>query len=162
MKPEDLITYCGHYGGQCARYCGYTAFRQAAAVLAEIADAHGFQHWMPGELKEFDYREFRKGLEFFRRDDTWLVCQVCCKGGGGGPPGCPRECCEEHGVDVCFECAEFPCDRTRDDAGMMARAEEYKRLGREEWLRRAAEKAEQGCELHTAKCYQVSVQGTPG
>jgi len=157
MRDEDLITYCGYYGGTCARYRGYTAFRGAAAMLAELCDAHGYHHWMPGEVKEFDYPEFRKGLEFFSRDDTWFVCQACCKGAGGGPPGCVRSCCEERGVDVCFECAEFPCDRVADDEEMVARGQEYQRLGRDEWLRRQVEKARQGWELHTGKRYRIEV-----
>ena len=154
------MTYCGHYGGQCARYRGYTAFRTAAALLAEVADAHGFRHWMPDAAKEFDYHEFRKGLEFFARDDSWLVCQTCCKGGDGGPPHCVRECCKEHEADVCFECAEFPCEKVKDDDEMMQRARAYRELGREEWLRRAAEDAERGRELHTRKYYKVWMSDT--
>jgi len=46
---------------------------------------------MPLEVKEFDYAEFRKGLDFFSREDTWLVCREGCKGGGGGPPDCVRD-----------------------------------------------------------------------
>ncbi|MCD6263786.1 hypothetical protein DRO56_01900 [Candidatus Bathyarchaeota archaeon] len=158
MEKEDLLTYCGRYGGSCARYRGYTAFRAAAALLAEICDAHGFRYWMPKEVKEFNYDEFRKGLEFFSKEDTWLVCPACCKGGGGGPPDCVRDCCQRHGVDVCFECPEFPCDRVKGDKDMLKRAGEYRRLGREGWLRRAAEKAERGFEFHTGKCYRVCVE----
>ena len=36
MKPEDLITYCGLYGGCCARYRGYTVFREAARQGREL------------------------------------------------------------------------------------------------------------------------------
>lgn len=158
MDPEDLITYCGVYGGSCARYAGYTAFREAARLIAELADSHGFRHWMPEEVKEFDYAEFRKGLGFFGRDDTWLVCQGCCKGGGSGPPDCVRDCCREHEVDVCFECDEFPCERTERDAAMLERADEYLKLGREEWLRRAEDRAMLGFENHTKKCYEVRIR----
>lgn len=160
MEPEDLLTYCGTYGGSCARYSGYTVFRAAAALLAEIVDSHGFQYWMPEEVKEFDYTEFRKGLEFFSKNDTWLVCPECCKGGGGGPPDCVRDCCQKHGVDVCFECVEFPCDKVKDDTGIQERAKEYKKLGREEWLRRAAEKANRGFENHTKKYYKVCAKAS--
>jgi hypothetical protein len=161
MKAEDLITYCGLHGGCCARYRGYTVFREAAALMADIADAHGFQYWMVEAAREFDYGEFRKGLEFFRRDDAWVVCQTCCKGGSGGPPSCVRECCREHQVDVCFDCREFPCERVKADAGMMRRGEEYRKLGREEWLRQAAEAARQGRELHTGKYYKIVISDTP-
>lgn len=150
-----MITYCGGYGGCCARYLGYTAFRDAAALLAEIADSHGFHHWMPHEVKEFNYAEFRKGLGFFSREDTWLVCKGCCKGGGGGPPGCVRDCCIKHKVDVCFECSEFPCNKVKDEAAMMEAARKYRELGRDEWLRQHVEKAKHGFEGHTGKYYQV-------
>jgi hypothetical protein len=67
---------------------------------------------MPGAVKEFDYTEFRKGLGFFADPDSWLVCRNACKGGNGGPPFCVRNCCEQHKVDICFECEEFPCEKT--------------------------------------------------
>ncbi|MBM3475883.1 MAG: DUF3795 domain-containing protein [Armatimonadetes bacterium] len=158
MGPERLITYCGLYGGCCARYKGYRAFRQAAEIVAEICDAHGFHYWMPHVVSEFSYEEFRKGVEFFRRDDTWFTCEGCCKGGGGGPPGCVRACCKERGVEVCFECADFPCERVAEDTAMLARAEEYRRLGREEWLSRQVERADRGFEHHTRWCYRIEME----
>lgn len=68
MKLEDLITYCGMNCGSCARYQGLTVFREAIRLVAELVDSHGFQHWMPGAVKEFDYTEFRKALDFFGRE----------------------------------------------------------------------------------------------
>ena len=41
---------------------------------------------------------------------------------------------------------------------MMERAKEYKRLGRDEWLRREDEKASRGFEGHTGKYYQIRVE----
>jgi len=79
MKPEDLITCCGAYCGTCARWHEYAAMRDAAAVIAEIADGHGFHRWMPRDVRDFDYTEFRKGLEFFSSADTWLVCRQPCR-----------------------------------------------------------------------------------
>lgn len=158
FNSERLLTYCGVYGGSCARYIGYTVFREVARLLAELADSNGFQHWMPQEVKEFDYTEFRKGLVFFGRDDSWLVCPECCKGGGCGPPDCVRDCCREHEADVCFECDEFPCERVEGDSAMLERAEEYLKLGREEWLRRAEDRARLGFEFHTKKCYEVRIR----
>jgi len=108
MKLEDLITCCGGYGGACARWCGYPAFRELAAVLAEWVDAQGYHHWMPGEVREFDYTEFRKALAFFSRKDTWLVCWKCCQGGDGRPDCEVRNCCKDHGVDVCLTAQNSP------------------------------------------------------
>ncbi len=161
MKPEDLITYCGLYDGTCARWCEYSAFRDLAAVLAEWVDAQGFHHWMPDAVKEFDYTGFRKALDFFSRQDTWLVCRRCCKG-GDGRPDCPiRICCHHRGLDLCFDCDEFPCDKVKGDARLIERATEYRELGRGEWLRQQVEKAEQGFELHTAQYYQIRPMHNP-
>ena len=159
MKPEDLITYCGCYGGSCARWCGYTEFRHSARILAEWVDAMGCQYWMPTEVKEFDFTEFRKALDFFGGEDTWFVCRKCCRGGDSYPE-CPvRKCCVERGILLCFECDEFPCEKTQSLGGLVGRAEEYRELGREEWLRRQVEEAEQGFELHTKKYYHHQVKG---
>ncbi len=155
------MTYCGGYCGTCARSPAFTAFREAAALLAELVDAHGFQHWMPNLLKDFEYSEFRKGLDFFADPHSWLVCKRACRGGDGGPPFCIRECCMQHDVDICFECNDFPCDKTKPFKGIEKKAEEYARLARQEWLRRQAEKASQGFEAHTGKYYEVRRSATP-
>jgi hypothetical protein len=157
MKPEDLITCCGGYCGTCARWKDYTAFRRSASLLAELVDAHGFRHWLPEAPIDFDYAEFRKGLEFFARDDCWLVCRVPCREGTAGPPFCVRECCKDHEVDVCFECAEFPCDRARSDEGLMGKASEYRALGRSEWFHQKVRAAQEGFEAHTGRYYRVLI-----
>jgi len=153
MKPEDLITYCGVYEGYCARWHENALFINLAKALAELADGHGFHYWMPAEVKEFNYSEFRKALDFFGKKHSWLVCQKGCKH-GDGRPDCPiRECCKKRGVDLCFECDEFPCDKVKRDTKMIERGKEYKKLGKEEWLRRQIDKEKKGYEYHTDKYY---------
>jgi len=68
VREEDLVTYCGGYCGTCARWCGYAKFRDLVVLLAEWVDAQGFQYWLPREMREFDYEEFRKGLDFLRQE----------------------------------------------------------------------------------------------
>ncbi|HIJ65074.1 MAG TPA: DUF3795 domain-containing protein [Candidatus Hydrogenedentes bacterium] len=155
MKPEELMTYCGLFCGTCARSAGFTAFREAATILAEVLDAHGCQYWMPDEPIDFNYAEFRKGLDFFADADSWFVCKRPCKARDDGPPFCVHECCRQHGVDVCFDCEAFPCEKTEPFKGIAERAQEYKKLGRDEWLRREAGKAAQGFEMNTGKYYQI-------
>jgi hypothetical protein len=161
LVREDLITYCGAYGGACARWRGYTEFRDLVALVAEWMDAQGYQHWMPHEVQEFDYDEFRKGLEFFGKEDSWLVCHRCCKGGDGNPDCEIRKCCIAHGLEICFDCDEFPCARVGRDPAMIERARQYHAQGKLEWLREQAERATQGFELHTKKYYRIDATEKP-
>ncbi len=155
MEDETLVTYCGVHGATCMRWHGFTQFRKLAMSLAEIADGHGFQHWMPQSVREFDYTEFRKGLDFFSKDDTWLICRRCCRGGDG--PQCRiRDCCRQRRVDLCFECADFPCDTVKGHSALMERSKRYKKLGRNAWLREQVEFVRLGYEHHTGKCYECS------
>jgi hypothetical protein len=158
MQPEDIVTCCGGYCGTCARWKGYTAFRQAASLVAELVDAHGFRHWMTEAPIGFDYAEFRKGLDFFASEDSWLVCRVPCKEGDAGPPFCVRQCCIEHDVDLCFECPEFPCDKAQADESLMQKASQYQALGRTRWLEQKVHAAQAGVEAHTGKAYRVTIE----
>jgi len=160
MKPENLITYCGLYGGYCNGWHENTIRVDLAASLAELVDASGCHHWMPTEIKDFNYFGFRKGLDFFREDPR-VICRRCCKGGDGYLDCEIRKCCEERGLDVCFECSEFPCSKVEGNTGMIERAKEYKELGKDEWLRRQIAKAKQGYEHHTGKYYRLWVGKDP-
>jgi hypothetical protein len=161
MNSKDLVTYCGGYCGVCARFLGFTAFREAASLLAELVDAHGFQHWMPQAVKEFDYTEFRKGLAFFGNPESWLVCRQGCRSGDGRPECEIRKCCQERECDICFDCGEFPCDKVKENTRIIKRANEYKKLGKDEWLRQQLEKANQGFEPHSEKYYQIWAREYP-
>ncbi len=151
---EKLITYCGFYCGCCARHRSFTEFRDAVHIIMELVLAHGFQHWMPEVVKEFDYPEFIKGLDFLSREDSWLICKRGCKGGDGRPDCEIRKCCTEHRIEICFDCKEFPCERIRKDKRILKNAREYKKLGKKEWLRKQVEMAKLGFEFHTGKFYK--------
>jgi hypothetical protein len=129
--------------------------------LSEIADTHGFQYWMPGAVKDFDYTEFRKGLAFFSDAESWLICRGSCKD-GDGRPDCPmRNCCREREIDICFDCGDFPCDKVAQNEGMLKRAREYKKLDKDKWLQVQDKRAKQGLELHTGKYYRVQAGEKP-
>ena len=83
MNVENLYTYCGVSCSTCARYYENMLLVKLAKALAELVDAHGFQEWMPAEVGEFDYKEFRKGLAFLADKKSWLVCRKTCKEGAG-------------------------------------------------------------------------------
>lgn len=164
MKDEDLATYCGGFCGYCARWVENAILADLASAMAELVDAHGFQYWMPKEVKEFDYNEFRKALDFFSSKDSWLICLKGCKQGDGNPYCEIRNCCQKHEVSLCFECREFPCDIIKGDKEMMKRAKEYKKLGKEKWLQQQIKKAKMRYEDHTKKYYthKISSLSQPG
>lgn len=153
MSSKDLVTYCGLYCGCRVRWNGSAIIANLASTLSELVDAHGYHHWMPHAVKEFDYDEFKKGLDFFSDKNSWLICHKGCKHGDGRPYCEIRNCCKERDLDLCFECQEFPCDRVKGNERMMESAKEYRKIGREKWLRHQVKKARDGYELHTNKHY---------
>ena len=162
VKPEDLICYCGYYGGSCAIWCGYPHFRESVKLLAEWVDSMGFQHWMPEVVKDFDYGEFRKGLEFLSKEEGGLHCTKCCQGGEGNPYCEVRKCCQEKGLDICFDCDDLlTCEMIVKFPAIVERCHEYKSLDKEVWLKKQVEKAELGFELHTGKYYNIRAEKKP-
>jgi hypothetical protein len=160
MESEKLICCCGVYGGACARWEGYKPFRELARLLGEWCDRQGFTHWMPGAVEEFQFHEFRKGLDFFANERSWLVCHRCCSGGDG--PECDiRDCCRERGLALCFDCSDYPCAKARRRPNLVERGEEYRRLGRQAWLAQQAAKAGRGFEHHLGKAVSVRVTDDP-
>jgi hypothetical protein len=153
MSANNLVTYCGVYCGYCGRWHENAVIARLATELAELVDLHGYQHWMPTSVREFDYGEFRKALGFFSKKDSWLICYKGCTYGDGRPNCEIRDCCRERGLDLCFECEEFPCDTVKDNKRMVESAREYKKIGKEERLHQQVKKAREGYELHTEKFY---------
>jgi hypothetical protein len=166
MDNEDLMTYCGGYCGECALFSGFTALRETASVLSELVDIHGLQNWIPQAWlpeaeNKFDFTEFRKGLAFFSNAESFLVCRKCCKEGGGFHECLMRKCCQERGIDICFDCGDFPCNKVEWHPRMIKRADAYKKLGKDKWLRQEEKKANKGFELYANKYYQVRVKESP-
>lgn len=160
MDNKNLSTYCGGYCGECALFPEFTALRESAALLSELIGIHGLQNWIPRAWlpeaeNRFDFAEFRKGLDFFSDPDSWFICRKCCKDGGGLPECLMRKCCQERGLDICFDCADFPCSKVEWNPNMIKRDTEYKKLGKDRWLREQEKKAKQGFELFADKYYRV-------
>jgi len=160
MNNKDSVNYCGSYCGECALSPEFTALRNAAIILDEIIVTHGLQSWVPDAWlpeaeNKFDFAEFRKGLAFFSNPESFFVCKITCKEGGGHPECIMRKCCQARGLDVCFDCDDFPCKKVEWNPGMIERGEEYKKLGKDEWLRQQEKEAKQGYEVYAGKYYRV-------
>jgi hypothetical protein len=164
MKDLDLITYCGLYAGTCCGWHENAIERRLAKALAELVDANNCDRWMPQEVKKFDYREFRKGLEYFGSEGR-LTCTHCCRSPivqCAQNPKCKiKKCCIKRKVDLCFECDDFPCVIIGDNKSMLKRAKEYRTFGRKKWLQKERRKAKQGYEHHTGLYYRFVVSKKP-
>lgn len=64
-----------------------------------------------------DYPSFKNMLAFFAEPD----CEGCRKGTCKYPNCGVVDCHRERGVDYCFQCEEFPCDRTNFDPHLQKR-----------------------------------------
>ncbi len=130
--------YCGEYCRTCHWYTD--ALRKPAAQLLNLVKSHfevaGWINYKGGSSEETI-----KGLEILSK----CACAFSCKGGGGWS-GCPvRKCCIAKGVDFCFECSEFPCERNWGEksehvnvfsADKVKRLRGMKEIGVEEWIKK--------------------------
>jgi len=109
-RQENLIGFCGAYCGECGMYRGRIYARIAKDFL-EILRASDYADWLPNVMKlDFSFEDLLKGLEYFSKKDAGCYCQEPCKKGGGAP--CKnRPCAREKGVEICYECEDFPCEQ---------------------------------------------------
>ncbi len=64
-----------------------------------------------------NYSEFKELLEFLTQGN----CNGCRKGDCKYPNCGVAKCYQEKGVDFCFQCHEFPCDKTNFDPDLKQR-----------------------------------------
>jgi len=152
-----LVAYCGLYCGECHTYRG-RIITMLARELRELIEAGNHRNWVPkfGGV-DFDYGEFLKGLTYYTRENSGCFNSQPCKG-GCEVPGCPiKYCAKERRVEICFECSEFPCKHfsnfLENHPDILKECEEYKTLGKDEWLKGHAERAERGYCRATNKYY---------
>jgi hypothetical protein len=101
LEPEffenvkDQIGFCGVWCGSCV--AGNGALRELTRRYDDIIKAYGLQEWGP---KEFNFKEFKKGLRSIRE---MPLCEGCQK--GDGKPNCEiRACASSKGINDCSQC----------------------------------------------------------
>jgi hypothetical protein len=101
MKAESFenvknqIGYCGIWCGSCV--VGNGVLRELTRRYEEIIERYGMKEWGP---KEFDFKEFAKGLTSIQ---NMPLCQGCQK--GDGRPNCEmRICALKKKLKDCSEC----------------------------------------------------------
>jgi len=158
-EAKKLIGYCGIYCGSCGMFRG-RIYSKIAQDFLEVIKAAGYPDEITinqkGVKPDFDFDEFLKGIEYFSKEDSAAYCQEPCKKGGGVP--CKnRLCAKERGLEICYECKDFPCEHfswTLEKSPEKAKDyERFKKLGFEGWIRFHAERAEKGYSNATRKYY---------
>jgi hypothetical protein len=70
MEARRIWSHIVGYTAGCSRWHEKASFFHLATILAELVVTHGFNRWMPIEVKEFNYAEFRKALDLFSKKDS--------------------------------------------------------------------------------------------
>jgi hypothetical protein len=92
---RNQIGYCGIWCGSCV--VGNGVLRELTRRYAEIVENYGLEGWGP---KDFDYKEFKKGLASIC---AMPLCDGCLK--GGGKDDCQlRACAQAKGINGCSKC----------------------------------------------------------
>ena len=113
MNYNEIIKHLAPCGLNCSRCADYEN-GQIRKLSTEIMHALGNNYsrvakMKSGSQKSFDhYKEFEEILSSFS--------QASCSGCRGENNLCPLEChaknCyKEKGIDFCFQCADYPCDK---------------------------------------------------
>jgi hypothetical protein len=137
----DRLAPCGIDCERCVRYA-HGRVRSLATGLAETLK--GFENMAPiaaGHVPCLgQYDRFLEVLGFFAEAD----CAGCRIGGPDVAFCTARNCFREQGVDFCFECAEYPCERNAypEDLARRWRAfnDRMREVGVEEFYRESLEK----------------------
>ena len=64
-----------------------------------------------------NYSAFKELLNYF----TQANCKGCRQGDGKYPNCSVASCCKQKGIDFCFQCEEFPCEKTNFDPNLKER-----------------------------------------
>ena len=106
--------------------CGLVCY---TCTMAENGAIHRHSRELLGLLTGFDsfaikFQEYEPRLRKYAsfKEILTLFSESDCKGCRGGSctyPGCVvQPCTEEKGLDFCFECDEFPCQKVNFDPGL--------------------------------------------
>lgn len=117
----EVVSRLAPCGLDCER-CVMCATGRVKTLATELADAlRGFESMASRVADRLpslrEYSHFAEILGFFARVD----CQGCRSGGPQLPFCAARTCYREQGVDFCFQCGEYPCERNAYPEAMAKR-----------------------------------------
>jgi len=141
QKVVNRLAPCGIDCERCVRYDKGTVKRLATELGAAL---EGFERMAARSVDRVpalkDYDRFAEILGFFRGSD----CPGCREQGCPLPICAARDCYREKGVDFCFQCDEYPCERNQYPQIMVERwravNDRMREVGPEQYYRESLEK----------------------
>jgi hypothetical protein len=136
----DRLAPCGLDCGKCAGYSNGEISEHSRKLLQLLGNFDRYAAKFSRFLPVFEnYPQFREMLQHF--------CQASCVGcrnGSGANPNCGViPCYRAKDVDFCFQCDEFPCDKTGFDPDLWERwirmNTRIKEIGVEEYFKETRE-----------------------
>lgn len=107
MTDLKDVTYCGLYCKLCAQR---GRIPQQAQALKDAMAAEGYEFFGPAEPKFTAFWDYLTDL-----CDPQQACPGC-RDGGGYPPCEIRACAQQHNVEYCPACPNYPCMRIEEFA----------------------------------------------
>lgn len=121
MQYKEILTILAPCGLSCRKCLAYSdgEIRILSTKLQELLGsfdryAERFSVFLP-VFK--NYPSFKELLAYFTQAD----CNGCRKGACKYPNCGVITCYQEKGVDFCFQCDEFPCEKTNFDPDLKGR-----------------------------------------
>src|SRR4030065_103722 len=128
--PENKITIeqikqqlgpCGLYCGKCFAFTAGAIKHHSSELLKALGNFEPYAQRFVTLLEEpvfVKYQDFKEMLAYFARG--W--CHGCRNDDCKLFKGClVKQCSRAKKVDFCFQCPEFPCDRTGFDVNLQKR-----------------------------------------
>jgi hypothetical protein len=121
----EVIAPCGLYCGKCLAYPDSPISRLSRQLKEELGGFASIAARFASMDPAFNgFPEFERILDRFARGG----CSGCRTGECLFAHCLVKECVRERSVDFCFQCTEFPCDRTNFPPNLRERWEQANRL----------------------------------
>ncbi len=121
---KKILAPCGLNCMKCQMYADGEIRHHAAEMKRLLASfdsyAERFSRFLPIYNK---YPEFKELLAHFSQAN----CKGCRQGDCKYPNCGVAKCCKSKGIDFCFQCEEFPCEKSNFDPNLHER---WIRMGR--------------------------------
>jgi len=121
MEYDELLKFlapCGLNCGKCMAYADGDIKKHSEELKRLLGSFDSYAERFSNFIPVFkQYPSFKELLDYFAQ----AACRGC-RQGDGKYPGCGvAQCYKDKNVDFCFQCNEFPCDKSHFDPNLKER-----------------------------------------